>query len=589
MGSSNIKPSQTSKAIPKQVYSYAKYILGPKLKFLYVLPALLLVAQTVLVFRPYATKVFLDSLPSKDMTLIYSALGLFLLIHVSGNLLRGLASIKMSKVVRSTLYKTRMVLIEYCYKHPQKFFAESFAGKLTSRIMKAQYACLWAFMSYGNYAHMVSVLGALMLIYSVSQHLAAILLGFGILIVFIYRAGMRIVYKKAVIFEKAKSLVTGLIIDFISNINAIRLAGTQTLEEKAQDKYLRDHARKANDEYLSRAKLDIIIDILLFAVEAYAVLYLVGQHQLGVVTVGEISMVILLIWGFRQSSLLFIKEQMRLALEKAEIQDSLDSILKPLEQQDPTSPLVFPKQKTAAIQFSSLNLYFDKLHAINNVSLTIPAGQKIGIVGHSGAGKSTLIKALLHTHPVAKDSIYINSLDITDIRQSDLLDNIAVVDQETLLFNRTILENITLGKKVSDKQLKTAIKQAHLTQFIKSLDQGLNTMVGERGVKLSGGQKQRIGIARALLKNAPIIILDEATSALDSKSEKHIQAALETLTKDKTVIAIAHRLSTLNIMDRIIVMQDGKIIQDGTHQQLLESKGLYQKLWQHQSNGFISK
>jgi ATP-binding cassette subfamily B protein len=563
--------------------------MGPKLKLLYIIPALLFIAQAILIFRPYVSKLFLDNLLTKDIALVYSALGLFLLVHVSGNLLRGFAGIKMNRTIRSTLYKTRTVLMEYCYKHPQKFFAESFAGKLTSRIMKAQYACIWAFSSYENYSTLVSVLGALILIYSVSKHLAAILLGFGLLMVFIYRVGMRIVYKKAMIFEKAKSLVTGLIIDFISNINAIRLSGTQKLEESAQDKYLLDHALKATDEYLSRTKLDIIIVFLMAAMQAYAVLYLVGQHQLGLVTVGEISMVILLILQFKHASLDFIKEQMRLALEKAEIQDALDGILQPLEQQDPASPLVFPKQKTAAIQFNSLNLCFDKLHAINNLSLKIPAGQKIGIVGHSGAGKSTLIKTLLHTHPVAKASVFMNSIDIRDIRRSDLLANIAVVDQETLLFNRSILENITLGKKVSDKQLKTAIKQAHLTQFIKSLDQGLNTMVGERGVKLSGGQKQRIGIARALLKNAPIIILDEATSALDSKSEKHIQAALQTLTKDKTVIAIAHRLSTLNIMDRIIVMQDGKIIQDGTHQQLLESKGVYQKLWQHQSNGFISK
>lgn len=224
----------------------------------------------------------------------------------------------------------------------------------------------------------------------------------------------------------------------------------------------------------------------------------------------------------------------------------------------------------------------------NNLSLHIKAGEKIGLVGHSGSGKTTLTRILLRFNDIDGGKITIDGQDIAQLTQDDLRRNIAYVPQEPLLFHRTIRENIAYGKpSATDAEIRDAAQKAFADGFIQKLPKGYNTLVGERGVKLSGGQRQRIAIARAMLKDAPILVLDEATSALDSESEKLIQAALWELMKGRTAIVIAHRLSTIQKMDRIIVLDEGKIMEEGSHQQLLKKKGTYAKLWAHQSGGFL--
>jgi ATP-binding cassette subfamily B protein len=227
---------------------------------------------------------------------------------------------------------------------------------------------------------------------------------------------------------------------------------------------------------------------------------------------------------------------------------------------------------------------------VDHITLSIPAGQKIGLIGHSGAGKTTITHLLLRFADVTDGSILIDNKDIRDYTQHSLRTQIAYVPQEPMLFHRSLRENIVYGKlDASDAEVKKAAEQANALSFIDKLPDGLDTLVGERGVKLSGGQKQRIAIARAILKDAPILVLDEATSALDSESEKLIQDALEKLMKGRTSIVIAHRLSTIAKLDRIIVMDQGNIVEDGTHQELLNMNGIYAKLWAHQSGGFIEE
>ncbi len=226
----------------------------------------------------------------------------------------------------------------------------------------------------------------------------------------------------------------------------------------------------------------------------------------------------------------------------------------------------------------------------DNLSLQIAPGQSIGLVGRSGGGKTTLTNLILRFADVESGSITIDGQNIHTVTQRSLRAAIAYVPQDPQLFHRSIRENIAYGKlNASDKDVVTAAKKAHIWDFIQTLPDGLDTTVGERGVKLSGGQRQRIAIARAILKNAPILVFDEATSSLDSESERRIQASLDELTEGRTAIVIAHRLSTIQKMDRIVVLDKGRIIEDGTHAQLIENAGVYASLWAHQSGGFISE
>lgn len=226
-----------------------------------------------------------------------------------------------------------------------------------------------------------------------------------------------------------------------------------------------------------------------------------------------------------------------------------------------------------------------------DLNLSIPAGQRVGLVGRSGSGKTTITNLLLRFLDINGGSITIDDQDIRDITQADLRSAIAYVPQQPLLFHRSIRENIAYGNpKATEAEIFDAATKANATEFIQKLADGFDTMVGERGVKLSGGQRQRIAIARAILKNAPILVLDEATSALDSESERLIQDALETLMQGRTSLVIAHRLSTISSLDRIIVLESGKIIEDGSHSDLIAKKrGTYAKLWKHQSGGFMEE
>lgn len=246
--------------------------------------------------------------------------------------------------------------------------------------------------------------------------------------------------------------------------------------------------------------------------------------------------------------------------------------------------------KSGAISIDAINFTHtdDTSPLFHKLSLNIPAGQKIGVIGRSGSGKTTLTKILLKFLKPQEGDITIDGASIFKVSNHSLRSKIAFVAQEPALFHRTLRENIAYGRPgASDESIKQAAKQANAWEFIKNMPDGLDTIVGERGVKLSGGQRQRVAIARAILKDAPILVLDEATSALDSESEKLIQDSLDTLMKNRTSIVIAHRLSTIAKLDRIIVLDNGKIVEDGTHKQLLKQNGTYAKLWNHQSGGFI--
>lgn len=306
-----------------------------------------------------------------------------------------------------------------------------------------------------------------------------------------------------------------------------------------------------------------------------AVTYLVMSYTLSVVSqlwqVGSSTRNYLRIVGDASPMITFLKE--------------------PHELRDPEIPEPL-RIKKGGIDFIDVSFTHDENNnaLFNQFNLSIGPGQKIGLVGHSGSGKTTLTRLLLHFSDIDSGKVMIDQQDISHITQADLHKSIAYVPQEPLLFHRSLRDNILYGNPgASNEVVNAAARKAHALDFIEQLPHGFNTLVGERGVKLSGGQRQRIAIARAILKEAPILVLDEATSALDSESEKLIQASLTELMKNRTAIVIAHRLSTIQKMDRIIVLEAGKIIEDGSHKDLLKKQGTYARLWAHQSGGFIEE
>ena len=276
-------------------------------------------------------------------------------------------------------------------------------------------------------------------------------------------------------------------------------------------------------------------------------------------------------------------------LDAANITDIMDEL-----------PEVVNKPHAPALVVSEGSVVFHKVsfsykdnrgsHVLRDISLSIKPGERVGLAGHSGGGKTTFTKLVLRFANLDKGTITIDGQDIAAVSQESLRSQIAYVPQEPYLFHRSLRDNIAYGRPdASDDEILAAIKRANAEEFIDALPKGLDTIVGERGVKLSGGQRQRIALARAILKNAPILVLDEATSALDSESERLIQDALEKLMKGRTAIVVAHRLSTIAHLDRIVVLDKGAIVENGTHKALLKQKGIYASLWKHQSGGFLEE
>ena len=385
--------------------------------------------------------------------------------------------------------------------------------------------------------------------------------------------------------------IHGTVADAFTNNLIVRTFGGEDREERSLTR-LTDRLRKlfrkdlgfALGEGSVRILLMIIVQIIAIGVSAVLV------HN------GEISLAIaifVLTYLQRISSQLFILGEIINGYDQAflDAQPMSEMLLKENVVSDKPNALHVGTIEPI-ITFDAVSYRYSDgtQNVLSSINLTIPAGQKVGLVGHSGAGKTTISQLLLRFADVTEGAIRIGEHDIRDITQQSLRAQIAYVPQEPLLFHRSIRENIAYGEPdASDKEILRAAQQANALEFIEALSDGLNTTVGERGVKLSGGQRQRIAIARAILKDAPLLVLDEATSALDSESEKLIQESLETLMEGRTSIVIAHRLSTIAKLDRIIVLGNGEIIEDGTHTELLQKQGTYAKLWNHQSGGFIEE
>ncbi|WP_162811132.1 ABC transporter ATP-binding protein [Vibrio cholerae] len=393
----------------------------------------------------------------------------------------------------------------------------------------------------------------------------------------------------------AQSQMTGRIVDTYTNITTVKLFSHSqretTYAKSGMQQFLHTVYRQMRTLTSLLYSVDLINYLLLFSIAALSIqLWLAETVTIGVIAIG--ITIALRMQGMSK----WIMWEIRALFESVgTVIDSMNTIANPVEIEDR------PQAKSLQVKFGELSFaqvrfgYSAQKTVFDNLNLVIQAGEKVGIVGRSGAGKSTLVNLLLRFYDVQSGQIQIDGQDISHVSQESLRRHIGMITQDTSLLHRSIRDNILYGDPDADQAaIEEAARQAHAHDFIQALQDeqgrtGYDVQVGERGVKLSGGQRQRIAIARVLLKNAPILIMDEATSALDSEVESAIQENLHTLMAGKTVIAIAHRLSTIAAMDRLIVMDEGKIVEQGTHQELLAHKGIYAQLWAHQTGGFIGE
>ncbi len=483
----------------------------------------------------------------------------------------------------------RYSLTSYVTLHSRAYFSDRFAGSIMNKIRHAAGGSreivdmfLWEFLEVTVYA-----LASFIIVFFVSPLVAGIFLVWVIIIVGINMyMGLRRV-PLAVRAHDLETVLNGATVDLLTNVSA--------MQEYARREFEIERLRGAtNDRRIAHLKswyfgewtrsINSVVLVLFGGAMVYTAVSLANA---GILTAGDVVLVITII--FRIEGLLqsLGSQFNKFAETWGEIGESLEEIVEPHE--IPDTPHAAELEVTEGrIEFRDMSFAFGDNAVFNHLNFAIKGGERVGLVGRSGAGKSTLVRLLLHHHNLQHGSIVIDGVDIASVTQESLRNAISVVPQEPLLFHRTIRENIAYGNpSATQEQVIEAAKSAQAHDFIERLPEGYESMVGERGIKLSGGERQRIAIARAILKNAPILLLDEATSALDSESEILIQRALRELMQGKTVIAIAHRLSTLREMDRIVVLERGQVVEEGAHAALVQKAGVYAQLWNHQAGGFL--
>ena len=476
-------------------------------------------------------------------------------------------------------------------RHSYSFFSNNFTGSLVQRVNRLARAfdrltdkVIWNIVPL-----LIKIIGVGVVLYIFKPFVAGIMLGWALLFIFFNYAVSRWKLKYDIKVAEADSRTTGVLADTITNHHSIQLFTQINSESRFFKEVTGAQAATHKISLDISAFVEAGQALLIFLIE-FVVFYLaIGYWTENIVTVGFFVLLQAYILGLTHRLWEFSRVVRDIYESYADAKEMVEIMTLPYEIRDLKDARTL-KVSLGALEFKNVSFSFNQTRGVlEDFNLAIRHGEKVGLVGPSGAGKSTIVKLLLRLHEPAKGSIAIDGSDIRDVTLDSLRGNIALVPQDTMLFHRTLMENIRYGREgASDEEVMHAAKLAHCDEFVENLSSGFNTYVGERGIKLSGGERQRVAIARAILKNAPILILDEATSSLDSHSEILIQDALDALMKGKTVVVIAHRLSTIRKMDRIIVVNEGKIVEAGDHNTLLLNEGgLYKKLWTLQAGGFI--
>jgi ATP-binding cassette subfamily B protein len=577
--------------------SIIKFILSSIKPFRWWVGAQVLVAiiwAIDLSLSPYLLKVMIDRMPGLLVTEAYNAL-------LGPALLYLFMSLLIFVVFRfydflwlhiNPFLKRHIgfVLMERMMQHAHHLFQDNFSGSLGNKIKDVMSGVpdLLKIVIDRFFSHGLAFLLAVGAVWTVNIRFAIALC----IWVSIFITASLILSKKARHFSgvaaEVRSTVVGTIVDILSNMLSVRLF-TARREEKNKLGFILDKYVKADQQrdwfFL---KMRGVYEGSFIIYQGVVLFWLIQGFGQGIIFPGDFVLILTIslaimncLWGVS-------RDIINIAELAGNITQGLRIALSPLEIDDKPNakPLVV---RQGEITFAQVHFRYRNADPIfENKTVTILPGQKVGLVGYSGGGKTTFVNLILRLFDVTSGHILIDGQDISEVTQDSLRANIGMIPQDPSLFHRSLMENIRYGRlDATDTEVFEAARKAHADEFILALSQGYNSLVGERGVKLSGGQRQRIAIARAFLKDAPILLLDEATSQLDSITERVIQDALWKLMQDKTTIVIAHRLSTLRHMDRLLVFDRGKIVEDGSPEELLAKGGLYKTLWDAQVNGFL--
>lgn len=586
-----------SQELPKSFPSFLWFFIKKQWKLFAAIQFLAFAWSIDHTFWPYVIMLLIDGITNftGDRSAMWTVLakpiwmGVGLWIGVEASF--RLCGILMARALPKIEADIRISMFDYVQRHSYNYFSNNFAGAIANKISDMPQGVenilrltILLFIPVLLALVIATVLFAQINLYFAMILVAWLTVHFGITLYFSRKCTIY-----ADIHAESRSTLAGKIVDSLSNHNNVRLFSRYKYEKQFLQKYQDDEQKKHWQSLWYIEKMKFAMGIVSFLGAGVALnWYMLYSWQQGQITAGEVVFIFNTSWNITIMAWLAALELPTLFKEIGVCKQALSIIKDQAEIKDPpnASPLKVAK---GAIAFDNVSFhYLPHQNIFQDKSITIKAGEKVGLVGFSGSGKTTFVNLILRYFDVEKGRILIDGHDIAGVSQVSLREQIALIPQDASLFHRKLIENIRYGKlDASDEEIVAASRRAHAHEFIEKMPEGYETLVGERGVKLSGGQRQRIAIARAILKNAPILILDEATSALDSVTERLIQDSLKDLMQGRTTIVIAHRLSTLSGMDRILVFKEGKIIEEGNHEGLLKAGGHYAYMWKMQAGGFL--
>ncbi len=502
---------------------------------------------------------------------------------------RGITYIKY-RYLPCVLNSADNALLDYILKHSHQFFQERMAGTLSKQIFHLIDGIEKIISS--SACNILRASSLLLMAFIFAYQVNTMFLGILVLWSICFFGISLLMSKKLTDLSEnqaaKESVLGGQIIDSLTHSFSVSLFARRGYEIVRRSGSLSDYRHAYQKKELYSLLIHSIQGGLIAIMMACSIFSLVYLYGKGLVTIGDFALIVGLSMETGHMMWFTMSEVDEFNKAVGRCKQSLVSLMAPLEITDKPNAAVLNCTQ-GKITFNNVTFHYTgSAPLFQNKSIEIGAGQKVGLVGYSGGGKSSFVNLILRLYDITDGAILIDGQDIRDVTQDSLRENIAMIPQDPSLFHRSLMDNIRYGRiDATDEEVIEAAKKAHAHEFIEKLSQGYDSLVGERGVKLSGGQRQRIAIARAIVKNAPILILDEATSQLDSVTESLIQESLWELMQNKTTIVIAHRLSTLLHMDRILVFDKGKIVEDGTHNGLLAKGGLYTTLWDAQVGGFL--